>query len=150
MICLIVMIIFGILGIFSASHRKIAGEAFRCVFRQATFRKCDSGMDIKIKSNLVGKLMKKNPKSAKIVYKNFELLSWIFTILMIGSLIWSGVSVYNLVVYDNCNGQNSDDICILSNGIHNGNLVNCGDPLCEDGKCTECGDDCDCQECNDV
>ena len=108
MICLLTFIVFGILGIFSASHREIAKEAFQCVFKRTTFRKCDSGTDIKVKGKIVGTLMKKSPKSAKIVHNHFEFISWIFTILFFVSLIYSGVSAYNLIVHDNCVGPDAD------------------------------------------
>ena len=152
MICVIVLIVFGILGIFSASHRKIAGEAFRCVFRQSTFRKCDSGIDIKIKSSLVAKLMKFNQPIAKLVYKRFGLLSWIFTILFLVSIIWTGVVAYNIIVYNNCYGPNADpDACFLTNGeqeIVEQDLIDCKDPLCETGRCVVCEGECNCTQCN--
>jgi hypothetical protein len=145
MICLIVMIVAGILGIFSLSYRKIAGEAFRCVFRQTTFRKCDSGVDIRIKSNLVAKTMKHSPATARFIYKRFNLLSFIFTILLVGSLVWSGVSAYNLIVHNNCVGPDADpEECIF---VPDNEVVQCKDPLCEGGECTECEGDCDCLDC---
>ena len=49
MACLIALIIFGIMGIFSASHRALAKEAFICVFKRVTFRPCDTGFKEKIK-----------------------------------------------------------------------------------------------------
>lgn len=148
MICLVALIVFGILGIFSASHRKIAAEAFNCVFRQATLRKCNSGMDVRIKSSVVGKLMKVSPKGAKIVHKNFELFSWIFTLLLIISLAWSGVSIYNLIVYDDCNGPNADPgSCILTSENDQKDIVDCSDPSCSLGNCTECENGCNCTNC---
>jgi Ni,Fe-hydrogenase I cytochrome b subunit len=146
MICLLTFIVFGILGIFSASHREIAKEAFQCVFKRTTFRKCDSGTDIKVKGKIVGTLMKKSPKSAKIVHNHFEFISWIFTILFFVSLIYSGVSAYNLIVHDNCVGPDADpEQCIFTPSE---TVVDCGDPLCDnEGHCQECGDDCDCNDC---
>jgi hypothetical protein len=149
MICLVVLIVFGILGIFSAKYRKIAVEAFHCVFRQATLRKCDSGMDIKIKSKTVAKIMKHSPKAARFVHKNFTVLSWIFTILFITSLVWTGVIAYNVVVYNNCYGPNADSsACILTNGqLFGNNNDNCQDINCPTGNCTEC-ENCTCEDCN--
>ncbi len=147
MVCIIALLIFGILGIFSASHRELAKEAFRCVFRTTTFRKCESSTDVKIKGKVVGSLMKVSPKSAKVVHKNFELLSWIFTILFFGSLFYSGMAIYNLAVHDNCAGPDADpEECIFT---PDETVVNCGDPLCEEGECEVCGEDCDCHECGD-
>lgn len=152
MICLIVLIVAGILGIFSASQRKLAKEAFHCVFRQTTFRKCNSGMDVRIKSSLVAKLMRFSPNSAKVVYRHFGLLSWIFTILMVVSFIWSGFLVYNIVVYNNCNGPDPSEFCIITGngGITTpGDIVDCKDPLCVNGTCVECGEDCECHDCEE-
>ena len=109
MICFIAMIVFGILGIFSATHRKVALEAFDCVFRKLTLRKCQTGLDIRLKSSITGKLLRKNPNIGKFVYRHFQIISGLFTILLFGSLIWSGVSGYNYYVYGNCNGPSVED-----------------------------------------
>lgn len=112
MICVLALIVFGILGIFSASQRKIAAEAFDCVFRRVTFRKCTTGLDKRLKGQIIGKLMKKSPKTAKALYKNFELISWLFTLLLLASLAYSAYGAYNFVVFGNCNGPNSDGFCL--------------------------------------
>ena len=63
------------------------------------------------------------------------------------SLFFSAQAIYNLVVYDNCNGPNADpESCILTNQPEP-NIVPCGDPLCDIGECEKCGDDCNCTEC---
>lgn len=113
MICLIAMVVFGLLGIFSIKYRVIAKEAFDCVFKRITLRKCTTGLDKRLKSQITGKLMKKSPKTGKFIYKHFEIISWFFTILLIASLIQSGVSGYNFVKYGNCNGKQSDEFCIF-------------------------------------
>ncbi|HLD10795.1 MAG TPA: hypothetical protein VJB89_01825 [Candidatus Nanoarchaeia archaeon] len=116
MICILALIVFGILGIFSVKYRIIAKEAFDCVFRRITFRKCTSGLDIRLKAQITGNLMKKAPNIATKVYKNFEIISWFFTIILIVSLIWSGIGLYNFVLYGNCNGEDSTEFCIF-NGL---------------------------------
>lgn len=114
MICFIALIVFGILGIFSATHRIIAKEALDCVLRRVTFRKCTTGLDKRLKSQITGKLMRKSPRTAKIIYKNFELLSWFFTVLLIWSIIQTGISGYNYAVYGNCNGKtNGEEFCLF-------------------------------------
>ena len=55
MICIVAMIIAGILGIFSASYREIAKDAFNCVFKNLTLRKCDSGADQRLKTAITSK-----------------------------------------------------------------------------------------------
>jgi len=114
MICFIAMIVFGILGVFSAKYRIIAKEAADCVFRRLTLRKCESGLDKRLKNQISGKLAKKKPRLAKFLYKYFEVFSWALIILLVWSLISLGIGVYNYAAYGNCNGpQNSNDFCIF-------------------------------------
>lgn len=146
MICVVAMVIFGVMAVFSASYRPLAKEAFDCVFRRLTLRSCQSGLDVRMKSKLVGKLMKKSPKLARPVYKYFEVISWIFVIIFFVSLFYSGLAVYNLIVHDNCFGPDADpDECIF---VPNNQAVSCVDPLCEQGDCEICEGDCGCEECN--
>jgi len=113
MICLIALIVFGILGIFSAKYRIIAKEALDCVFRRVTLRKCTSGLDKRLKAQITGNLMRKASKVGKFTYRYFEWISWFFTIIMIWSIVQSGIAVYNFVEYGNCNGKQSDEFCIF-------------------------------------
>ncbi len=113
MICIIALIVFGLLGIFSASHRIIAKEAFDCVFRRLTLRKCESGLDKRLKAQITGKLMKRLPTVGKLLYKYFEVVSWIFLILLLVSLFFSAKAGYNYAVYGNCNGEDSSEFCIF-------------------------------------
>ena len=113
MICLIALIVFAILAIFSVSYRPLAKEAFECVWLKTTFRKCKGSLDLRIKSYITAKFMKISPSIAKILYKYFEIFSWMLVLLMIISFIYSGISVYNLVAYGNCNGEDSNDICVF-------------------------------------
>jgi hypothetical protein len=146
MICVIAMIVFGVMAIFSASHRPLAKEAFDCVFRRITLRSCQSGLDVKLKAKLVGSLMRRNSRFARPAYKHFEVISWVFVVIFFVSLIYSGVSVYNLIVHDNCVGPNADpEECIF---VPNNEAVSCGDPLCESGDCEVCGEVCGCHECS--
>ncbi|MEM3373710.1 MAG: thioredoxin domain-containing protein [Candidatus Woesearchaeota archaeon] len=126
MICLLALIVFSILGIFSATHRKLAAKAFDCVFRRITLRPCQSGLDQKVKTDIIVFFSKRNTKIAKFVAKNFEILSWIFTILMIASIVFSVRGIYFYIIYGNCNGQNSNEFCIFD-AIHP-NEATCEDP----------------------
>ncbi|MFZ2072449.1 MAG: DsbA family protein [Minisyncoccia bacterium] len=109
--CIIALIIFGIMGIFSASQRVLAKEAFSCVFRRVTFRPCNTGFKEKIKGKLLAKLLKRSAFLAKLVNKHYEILSWIFFILMMGSTVWVFRGGYNFYVYGSCNGLNSSGFC---------------------------------------
>lgn len=109
------MIIFGLLGIFSAKYRIIAKEAADCVFRRLTLRKCESGLDKRLKNQISGKLANKKPRLAKFLYKYFEVFSWALIILLVWSIISLGIGLYNYVEYGNCNGpQNSNDFCLFN------------------------------------
>ncbi|MFC2174985.1 thioredoxin family protein [archaeon] len=102
MLCLVALVVFGVLGIFSASHRKTALEAFDCVFRMATLRPCNTGFDQKIKGKIVGKVFKKSPKTAKLIHKNYKLVSWAFTLLFFGSMLYTGYGAYNFIMFGTC------------------------------------------------
>ncbi len=127
MICLIALVVFGVLGLFSLKYRTIAKEAFDCVFRRMTLRKCESGLDKRLKSQITGKLMARSPSIGRFIYRRFEMISWIFTILLVASLAQSGVSVYNYAVYSNCNGPTNEGFCIF-------------DPLAE-AEISACGEE---------
>jgi len=114
MICLIALFIFGLLGVFSARYRSLAHEAFRCVFLRMTFRPCETELDQRIKSKLVGKLLERSPRVARFVYKRFELLSWIFTIVFFASMIYSFYTLYNLATYGTC-GPGAET-CVIATG----------------------------------
>jgi len=128
MICFIAMIVFGILGIFSATHRKVALEAFDCVFRKLTLRKCQTGLDVRLKSSITGKLLRNNPGLGKFIYRHFQIISALFTILLFGSLIWTGISGYNYYVYGNCNGPSVEDqggLCLFDPTGSNSEITEC-------------------------
>ncbi len=130
MICLIALVVFGILGIFSASHRKIAKEAFDCVFKRVTLRKCTTGLDVRLKSNITSSFLKKSPKVGQWIYRYFEILSWTFAILMVASLVWSAASIYNYVEYGNCNGPSVEDqqgLCLFDPNKENAQISTCGE-----------------------
>ena len=153
MICIIAMIVFGILAIFSASYRPIAKEAFDCVFRRITLRKCESGLDVRLKTKIVGKLMNKHYGLAKGVHKYFEVISWLFVIIFFITLFYSGLAVYNIIVYNNCNGfaeGEEPEYCILTGEggeVIEEEVVQCEDPQCQHGECETCGTECECGAC---
>lgn len=100
-LCLVAMVVFSILGIFSAKWRRIAKESFQCVFKMIQFKPCDVQLEEKIKSKVTSKLMRV-PKLAKFFYKNFKIISWIFTIVFFASMFYTVYSLYNLVVFGSC------------------------------------------------
>lgn len=149
MICFVALIVFGVLGLFSATHREFAREAFDCVFRKMTLRKCNTGFDEKMKMKIVGKVMKRSPKASKLVFNHFELISWAFTILMIVSLAYSAFAVYNLAVYGTCDPQDPEH-CVFTptqtQPLPAQETCECTFPLvdCTPGDFELCGTDCSC------
>ncbi|MFA5077165.1 MAG: thioredoxin domain-containing protein [Candidatus Micrarchaeia archaeon] len=111
-VCIIALLAFSIMGIFSAKYRKYAAEAFHCFINTVQLRKCDSGLDEKIKAELVSKILPISAPAAKAVNRHFELLSSLFIILMLASSVYSTISLYNFFVYGNCNGQEGG-FCVL-------------------------------------
>ena len=112
-LCIIALPIFAILGIFSLKYRKLTAEALDCLFRTATLRKCRSGLDDKIKSAMTGKAMKFSPKLARLIYRNYKLISWIILIILMWSLYGTSVGIYNYYLYGNCNGPDKTGFCAL-------------------------------------
>ncbi|HUD44757.1 MAG TPA: thioredoxin domain-containing protein [Patescibacteria group bacterium] len=113
MFCFLALIVFAIMGIFSASNRELAKEALACVFTRVTFRPCRTNFKDKTKAMLLGKLVTRSAVVAKFVNKNFELLSWAFFILSVVSTIWVAKGVYDYYLYGNCNGLNSSGFCVF-------------------------------------
>lgn len=113
MFCIAAFVVFLILGIFSATHRKLAWEALDCVFRRVTFRPCVSGFKEKVQAKILGKVMSRSITLAKLLNKHFELLSWIFMVLMIASTVWVIRGGYNYYMYGNCNGLNASGFCLF-------------------------------------
>ncbi|MDD5163083.1 MAG: hypothetical protein PHD95_02630 [Candidatus ainarchaeum sp.] len=100
-LCIVALLVFAVLGIWSANYRTLAKEAFRCVTRMVAFRPCDVQLETKIKAKVISRLMVV-PVLAKFFYKNFKILSWIFTIAFFVSLAYSAYSIYNLIVFGTC------------------------------------------------
>ena len=150
--CIVALIVFGIMGIFSATHRTLAKEALDCVLKTIVLKPCDTGFDDKMKAKITGKIAKTSPKTAKAIYKHFQLFSWLMVIITIGSLIFSIQAVYNLAIYNNCNGPNPDDYCIITN-LAIGSQVTADDCQCDfdTSNCSSqaisnCNFDCNCLE----
>src|SRR3989344_7641011 len=112
--CIVGIVVFGILGVFSGKYRTYFKEAIRCVGRQMTLRKCDTDFDNKMKSKITAKLLKRSPTAARFVYKRFSVISWIFILLMFWSIGTTGLAVYNAAAYGNCNGAESTEFCLFN------------------------------------
>lgn len=111
MLCFVALIVFSLMGIFSAAHRQLALRALDCVFRRLTIRPCNTGFKEEVKGKLLGFLLRKSPILAKIFNNHFEFLAWIFFILSVTSAFWVGKGVYNFYYYGSCNGLNQSGFC---------------------------------------
>lgn len=101
MICVIALIIYSILGIFSVKWRSLAKEAFDCTFKMITLRPCDTKFEDRIKIKIVVKLLK-IPLLARFVYRHFKFVSVIFTILFFSSLGFFIYTIISLILYGSC------------------------------------------------
>jgi len=113
-ICILAAVVFGIMGIFSTKYRKLAKEAFSCVGKKIVFRPCKSSFNQQIKSKIIGKSLKIHPRVAQFIYKNFEFLSFIFTLIFFLSLIFTVIGVYNIIVFGTCDPVNPSQCFITS------------------------------------
>lgn len=135
-ICIIALAVFSVMGIFSAKYRAYAKEAFHCFINTVRLRKCDSGLDQRIKSEIVSRLMGVSVPVAKLVNAQFELLSTIFMILMLASTVYSAIGIYNFFVFGNCNGP-AGGFCVLKDlagGTTFGKLADLKFPESSDGQ----------------
>lgn len=144
------MVVFAVLGIFSGTHREFAKEAFDCVFRKMTLRKCQTSFDKKMKMKITTKVAGKSDRLGRMVYRNFEIFSWFFTLILILSMAYSAYSVYNLAVYGTCDLQNPDECVFNPNApaetITAGCSEQCNAPLqnCSEQIIHDCNADCGC------
>jgi len=111
MFCILALIVFSILGIFSATHRALAKQALDCVFRRVTFRPCNTDFKEKMKNKILAKLLDRSD------------LSWIFFILMITSTFWAVRGGYNFYLYGSCNGLNQSGFCAFDPGGENNKVT---------------------------
>lgn len=112
--CIVALVVFGFLGIFSAKYRAYFKESLHCMKRTAMLKPCDTEFDRKLKAKITASLLKKSEKLGSFVYKRFSIIAWILLVTMIVSAVFSAISIYNLAAYGNCNGPESTDICGLN------------------------------------
>ena len=80
-LCFIALIVFAILGLFSAKYRPLARQALDCTIRKATLRPCDSSLDAVLSAGILSRTMRFSPRLARGVNKNFAILSALLTII---------------------------------------------------------------------
>lgn len=112
-LCLLALPVFAILSIFSIKYRQLTLDALDCLFRAVTLRKCTSGLDDRIKSDITGRMLNLSPIVAGFFYKHYRIISWIIFIILLWSVYTSSVGVYNYINYGNCNGPSSSGFCVF-------------------------------------
>ena len=95
-------------------YRRLALDSWHCIFHTVTFRKCESGLDERIKAGITGRMMRFWPFGARTVYKHYQIFTWIVLALLLWSTYYTAVGGYNLIKYGNCNGPENPGICILN------------------------------------
>jgi glutaredoxin len=113
-LCFIAFFVFAGMSIFSAKYRPIAKEAFQCVFKTIMLKPCDTGLDDRIKADIVAKILKFSPSAARFTNKHYTFISWIFVLLTFASFGYSVFGVYNFYFFGNCDGPESTGVCILN------------------------------------
>lgn len=113
-VCLIALPVLLVLGLFSATHRRLAKEAIRCAVRKVSLRPCDLSLEQKLKKMVFGSILKYNERLAFFVFKNFEGISILFGTLMVLSVLGVGIGAYNFYLYGNCNGAATSEFCVFN------------------------------------
>lgn len=105
MICFVGLIIFAILGIFSATYREYTIDALNCMLDKATRTPCQSNFDEKYKSWVLDKTMNINLTLSKYVNRYFKHLNWVIFVLMLFLTFETIAGIYNLYMYGSCNPE---------------------------------------------
>ena len=100
--CVVALVVFAVLGLFSARYRSLAGEAFACVGRKLALRPCESNLEDRMKAKIVSTAINHSPRVAGFVNRNFEPLSWVFTLIFFASFAYSAYALYNLATLGTC------------------------------------------------
>jgi len=109
-LCIVALVVFSVMSVGSAKYKKLAREALRCVFKTLTLSPCDVALEQRVKGKITAKLLG-TPRLARVFYRNFTVISWLFTGTFFASLIYSAYSFYNFFVYGSCE---PGSVCVLT------------------------------------
>jgi protein-disulfide isomerase len=112
-LCFIGLLVLAMLALFSARYRPLAREAFDCVFRRVTLRKCTTSLDKRLKAMVTGRLVASHPSAARFLHRRLETLAWLFVVLVVASTANLGYGFYNYYRYGNCNGPTGTGFCVF-------------------------------------
>jgi hypothetical protein len=132
MFCIVSFVVLSIMGIFSASNRQLAREALDCVFRRVTLRPCTTGFDEKMKAKILGVVITRSEGTARFLNKYFEVIAWVFFILLAGSIFFSARGLYLYYTTGSCNGLNNSAFCVFDPKNKN-NEISAASEVCEPG-----------------
>ncbi|HWE53431.1 MAG TPA: hypothetical protein VG273_26800 [Bryobacteraceae bacterium] len=113
MFCIASFVVLFVCGIFSAAYRELARKAWHCVLRRVTFRPCDINFAEEMKGKLLGKIILFHPRLARFLDRWIDWFAWLFAILSVWSLAAVSLAGLNLLIYDTCDPQRSEN-CSLS------------------------------------
>lgn len=102
MICLVGFLLFGFLGIFSATYREYTLDAFSCIHDKATGSPCETGFDERYRAWSVDQAMKVDMRLAGFVKNYFAVINWFLFLLMLVMAALTLESLYNLLIYGSC------------------------------------------------
>ena len=109
-LCVGALVVFSVMSVGSAKYKKLAREALRCVFKTLTLSPCDVALEQRVKGKITAKLLG-TPRLARVFYRTFTVVSWLFTLTFFASLIYSAYSFYNFFVYGSCE---PGSVCVLT------------------------------------
>jgi hypothetical protein len=66
-----------------------------------------------MKAKILGKVINRSEKTARFLNSHFELLAWIFFVLILGASVFAVRGVYLFYTTGNCNGVNNSGFCIF-------------------------------------
>jgi protein-disulfide isomerase len=112
-LCLIALIVLAGLGVASARYRPLVREAFDCVFRRITLRKCTSGFDQRVNAALTGRVMRTHPGAARLLHRHLEAIAWVFVFVLVGSTGYVAYGLSNYYRYGSCYGPVQRGFCIF-------------------------------------
>ena len=101
-LCLVALLVFSVMSLWSAKYRPLAKQAFKCFTKTLTLSPCDMGFEQRVKAKVTAKLLNVWPAMARFFYRNFRIFAWAFTLSFFISLGYTVYSFYNFAVYGSC------------------------------------------------
>jgi hypothetical protein len=130
-LCIIALVVFSVMGIFSAKYRQYAKDSFKCVYNMALLRPCELDMERRIKHKFIITLSNLHAPSARFANQNFKAISVVFVLLLLVSSVYSAYTIYNLITLGTCEPHSTS--CIFNPQSN----LSCGSKFCADNGC-EC------------